>query len=153
VLLPRGVTGIESRKEGAPSSTDFQAFRGHCYAAARMAGWSVRDVLAPRQPVACNYAAAVFARREEAIAAALNGVFPLLAFAVPPADGQFDLDFTDCPELGTAFEQLGYTVLPSAELVAPLTHEMWRGLAPHEHKDIRYFRPRRVGDVIYNCWD
>jgi hypothetical protein len=153
VLLPRGVTGIERRKEGAPSPTDFQAFRGHCYAASRAGGWSVREVLGPRQPIACNYALAVFARREETIAAALNGVFPLLAFAIPPAEGQVDLDFTDCPELGATFEQLGYTVLPSAELARRLTREMWQGLAPHEQKDIRYFRPRRVGDVIYNYWD
>jgi hypothetical protein len=153
VLLPRGVTGIESRREGAPSFADFRAFRGHCHAAAREAGWSVREVLAPRQPIACNSALAVFTRRDESIAAALNGVFPLLAFVVPPGEGQLDLDSADCPELGTAFEQLGYTVLPAVELARPLAREMWQGLAPHEQKDVRYFRPRRVGDVIYNYWD
>jgi hypothetical protein len=153
VLLPRGVTGIESRREGSPSFTDFQAFRGHCYGAARKAGWSVQGVLTPRQPIACNYALAVFRHREDSIAAALNEVFPLLAFVIPPAEGQLSLDFADCPELGSAFVQLGYTVLPAAELARPLTREMWQGLAPHEQKDVRYFRPRRVGDVIYNYWD
>ena len=55
--------------------------------------------------------------------------------------------------LGASFEQLGYTVLPAAELARPLTRDMWQGLAPHEQKQLRYFRPRRVGDVIYNYWD
>ena len=105
------------------------------------------------QPIACNYALTVFTRREETIAAALNGVFPLLAFMIPPAKGQLELDFADCPELGTAFERLGYKVLSAVELARPLTREMWQGLAPHEQKDVRYFRPRRVGDVIYNYWD
>ncbi len=67
--------------------------------------------------------------------------------------GQVVLDFADCPELGIAFEQFGYKVLPAVELARPLTHEMWQGLAPHERKDVRYFRPERVGDVIYNYWD
>ena len=128
-------------------------FGAHCYAAAREAGWSVREVLTPRQPIACNYALAVFTRHDLTIAAALNGVFPLLAFAIPPTEGQVVLDFADCPELGIAFEQFGYKVLPAVELARPLTHEMWQGLAPHERKDVRYFRPERVGDVIYNYWD
>jgi hypothetical protein len=147
------VTGIESRKEGPPSYTDYQAFRGHCYVAAREAGWSVREVMAPRQSVACNYALAVLASGESSIAVALNGVFPLLAFAAPPEDGRLDLDFADCPGLGAAFERLGYTVIPAAELARPISQEMWQGLAPHEQKQLRYFRPRRVGDVIYNYWD
>jgi hypothetical protein len=116
-------------------------------------GWSVLGVLAPRQPIACNYALAVFTRHQETIAAVLNGVFPLLAFVTPPTEGQLELDFVDCPELGAAFEQLEYEVLLAVELARPLTREMWQGLAPHEQKDVRYFRPRRVGDVIYNYWD
>jgi hypothetical protein len=153
VLLPRGVTGIESRKEGPPSCADFQSFREHCYLAAREAGWSLRELRAPRQSIACNYALAVLAFRESAIAATLNGVFPLLAFATPPAEGQVELDFVDCPELGAAFERLGYTVMPAAGLARPLTQELWQGLASNEQNQVRYFRPRRVGDVIYNLWD
>ncbi len=153
MLLLRGVTGVESRKEGSPSFTDYGAFRRHCYAVAREASWSVQEVRTPRQAIACNYALAVFASRESAIAAVLNGVFPLLAFATPPAEEQFDLEYADRPELATVFGRLGYTVLPAAELGSPLTREMWQGLAPHEQKQIRYYRPRRVGDVIYNWWD
>lgn len=70
-----------------------------------------------------------------------------------PADGQVDLDFVDCPELGAAFERLGYTVMPAAELARPLTQESLQGLASHELNQVRYFRPRRVGGVIYNLWD
>jgi hypothetical protein len=153
VLLPKGVTGIESRKEATPSYTDFQAFRERCYAAAREAGWSVQEILAPRQPITCNYALAVFTHHEETVAAVLNGVFPLLAFVIPPTDGELELDFVDCPKLGAVFEQLGYKVLLAVELVHLLTREMWQELAPHEQKNVRYFRPRRVGDVIYNYWD
>ena len=127
MILPRGVTGIESVKDGSPCCTDYQAFRGHCHAVAREAGWSVQEVLAPRQAIACNYALAVLASRRSAIAVALNGVFPLLAFVTPPAEEQLDLDFADSPELGAAFERLGYTVLPAAELAHTLTREMWQG--------------------------
>ncbi len=148
MYLLRGVTGIESHKEGSPSFSDYQAFRGHCYAAAREASWSVREVRASRQAISCNYALAVFAARTSTIAVALNGVFPLLAFTTPPAEGQLDLEFTDCPELGAAFEQFGYMVLPAAQLDRPLTREMWQGLASYEQKQVRYFRPQRVGDIV-----
>src|SRR5437899_12159300 len=107
MLLPRGVTGIESRKQGSPSFTDYQSFRGHCYTAAREAGWSVREVLTPRQATACNYAMAVLASGDAAIAVVVNGVFPVLAFATPPADGQLALDFAACPALTAAFEPFG----------------------------------------------
>jgi hypothetical protein len=52
VSLPRGVTGIENRKEGPPSCADFKSFREHCYLAAREAGWSLRVLRAPRQSIA-----------------------------------------------------------------------------------------------------
>ena len=68
MLLPRGVTGIEDRHDGPPSYIDYRAFRGHCYAAAREAGWTVREVLAPHAPIACNYALAVFEFHQSAIA-------------------------------------------------------------------------------------
>jgi hypothetical protein len=154
MLLPRGVTGIEGRKEGPPSSSDYRAFRQHCYAAARGVGGSVHEVLAPRRPMACNYALALIGFRDTTVAVALNGVFPLLAFAAPPADWQDALDFTDCPELAAQFEQFGaYTLLLAEDLRRPLTREMWRDLAPHEQQRVRYFRPRQVGNVVFNHWD
>lgn len=153
MLLPRGVTGLEGRYDGPPSYTDYRSFRGHCHAAAREAGWTVREVLAPHASVACNYGLAVFEFRQSAIAALVNGVFPFLAFAAPPAEGQIKFEYTDCPVLGAAFTRLGYTVLSAAELARPLLTEMWQELAPHEQKRVKYFRPRRVGDVIFNYWD
>lgn len=35
----------------------------------------------------------------------------------------------------------------------PLTHDLCRELASYEVKLIRYFRPRRIGEVIFNGWD
>jgi hypothetical protein len=154
VFLLRGVTGIATRKEGSPSFTDYQAFCGHCYEAARQVGGSVQAVLAPRQTMACNYALALIGLHEETVAVLLNGVLPLLAFAVPPADGQIRLHFIDRLELAAEFERLGgYTVLSATNLNQPLLREMCRELAPHEQKRVKYFRPQRVGDVVFNHWD
>jgi hypothetical protein len=104
--------------------------------------------------MACNYALALFSFRDDAIAVVLNGVFPLLVFATPPKEGQLNLDFADCPVLAAEFEQVGvFLIVPAAELSRLLTQEMCQELAPHEQKAVQYFRPRRVGDVIYNHWD
>jgi hypothetical protein len=154
MLLPCGVTGIEGRKEGPPSCSDYRLFRQHCYAVTRGIGGSVHEVLAPRRPMACNYALALLGFRDTTVAVALNGVFPLVAFAGPPAESQDALDFTDCPEVAALFEQFGgYTILPADDLRQPLTREMWQDLAPHEQQRVQYFRPRRVGDVVFNHWD
>jgi hypothetical protein len=154
MLLPRGVTGIWGREDGPTSFSDYPAFRGHCYDVARRLGASVRLVLTPRQAIACNYALAQFRLRDAEVAAVLNGVHPFLAFAAPPTDGQVRLDFADCPELAAEFDRIGgYALLAFAEVSKPLTQKMCDELAHHEQKRVRYFRPPRVGDVIFNHWD
>jgi hypothetical protein len=104
--------------------------------------------------MACNYALALIELRDKTVAVVLNEVFPMLAFAVPPTDGQARLDFADCPDLAVEFERLGsYTRLTAEYLNQPLTSEMCGELAVHELKHVRYFRPPRVGDVVFNHWD
>jgi hypothetical protein len=154
MILQKGITGLSWGNLQPQATSNYRAFRGHCYEAARESGAFIRSILTPRSVMACNYALAVFDFSDTSVAVLLNEVFPLLAFAVPPAEGQVLLEFVDFPKLAAEFERWGnYTILQAVELLEPLTREMYQELAPMEQKTIRYFRPQRVGDVIYNCWD
>lgn len=148
MLLPPYVTGLYGRKEGPTSLTDYRAFRGHCYSAAREVGGAVRNVLAPRwEDRPCSYGIADIERRDEVVTVMVNGVFPLLGF-VTTEGKRLGL------ELAVSFERLGgYTLLSAEQLDQPLTPEMCQALAEHELKRVKYFRPRCVRDVIFNEWD
>jgi hypothetical protein len=84
----------------------------------------------------------------------LNAAHPLVAFAKVPADGQGTFEYVDCLKLAVAFREQGeYTVASSEELNQPLLSDMCGDLTPTELRRVRYFRPARVGDVIFNFWD
>jgi hypothetical protein len=89
-----------------------------------------------------------------AIAVLVNYIRPIIAFAKWPAEGQIISEYIDCPKLAEAFLEVGqYTIPSSEELNRPLLREMVKRLAPAEQKSVRYFRPERVGDVVFNNWD
>ena len=102
----------------------------------------------------CNYAVAHFEFDDCAIDLLLNLIHPILAFAKRPLEGQIIFEFVDCPKLAEAFSATGiFTIASREELNRPLLQEMWKDLTLAEQKSVRYFRPKRVGDLIFNYWD
>jgi hypothetical protein len=155
--LRRGITGIQGRKDPPPEPplSNLKAFRSHCHAAAREVGARLGAVQGRSEALgACNYAIARFEFSDSTIAVLLNAVHPILAFARWPAEGQVAIEFVDCPKLAEVFQTLGgYETAASEELNQPLVRKMCKHLTPTEQRRVRYFRPRRVGDVIFNYWD
>jgi hypothetical protein len=134
---------------------DLKAFRSHCHTAARSVGAALLDIEDPHDAFQMrNYAAAHFVSSDRSISCLLNLIFPILAFVNFPNEGQIVFEYTDAPNLSKAFSDFGICTIPSAEeLNRPLIQDMWTELAAAEQKRIRYFRPKRVGDVIFNFWD
>lgn len=155
--LQLGITGIQGRKDPGPEPplTNLAAFRSHCHHAARVTGakvMSIRDPYDGGNP--SNYAIARFEFSDGVVAVFVNSVRPIIAFAKDPAEGQIGFEYIDCPILAEAFLASGeYTIATSDELNTPLLREMWKNLAPAEQKRVQYFRPRTVGDVLFNYWD
>jgi hypothetical protein len=75
--------------------------------------------------------------------------FPYVVFAAPEDVGL--PVFLDCDQLAGALAE--YNIIPAATLNAPPNEEALALLSDAEHKDIRYWRPSRLGDVIFNWWD
>jgi hypothetical protein len=156
VQLLRGITGIEGRKDPLPPRrSDLKAFRSHCHQVAREVGAKVLHIQEPFEGGrVCNYAMACLGFSDSTVAVLLNAAHPLVAFAKVPADGQVTFEYVDCPKLAVAFREQGeYTVASSEELNQPLLSDMCGDHTPTELRRVRYFRPARVGDVIFNFWD
>ena len=152
--LPRGITGFRHVDDPPLPVSDFAAFGGHCYAAARALGGRVLSVEAPICEVETNFARAVLELPGGPIAILLNAHFPVVAFADPPAQRGAPVQFADAPTLAEVFQSFGsYEVFSTSDLAMPLAPAACKQLAAAELEQVQYWRPRRVGDVVFNFWD
>jgi hypothetical protein len=83
----------------------------------------------------------------------LSAYVPLLAFAEPPIRYMVQAFVDPPPELAERFRGLGYQVLDRAALEAPVRKESLAELRKSELDQVRYWKPERIGDVIFNHWD
>jgi hypothetical protein len=131
------------------------AFRKACHAAARALGVRVLKVEVPIAPTGTNYACVILELPGEPVAVVLNRHHPAVAFATPPSDkGGGRLRFVEASALSDLFRSFGgYAVLVASEAREPVDEESCRLLAPAELEQLRYWRPRCVGEVVFNHWD
>jgi hypothetical protein len=152
--LPRGITGFRHVDDPPLPVSDFAAFRGHCYAAARALGGRVRSVEAPVRGVEANFARAVLELPGGTVAILLNAHFPVIAFADPLAENGAPVPFIDAPALADVFRGFGiYDVWTGSQLEAAAIPEACKQLARAELAQAKYWQPRRVGDLVFNFWD
>ncbi|GGM58311.1 hypothetical protein GCM10012275_31900 [Longimycelium tulufanense] len=79
---------------------------------------------------------------------------PLLAIVEPKDEHGLTLRFLDVPALAQALMRISpYRVLSRAVLESPLTEEDLATLSRHELREIRFWRPETVAEVLFNDWD
>ncbi len=125
---------------------ELAAFKKLVHAAARQAGGRVVAIIEPG--VTPNFSAA----RVEigpAHCCILCSHANDWAFAEAIEPALVPLRFIDCPALADAMQSLfGLTPFTQAALQAPFN--AWPGLSEH---DLRYWKPRTLGDALFNWWD
>lgn len=156
--LPRGVTGFWRRADGRPPVTcakDFQAAcRGVWGQGVTLVGFEVH-----LEGVVRNYHQALFRQRDGVLVQVLcNAHHPFVCFA----EGEPDLAgpgplpaFLDPPVWAEgAFAE--YVVLNRSIL----TRRLARRADPHlselgrgEVEQVHSWKPERLGEVLFNCWD
>jgi hypothetical protein len=150
--LPRGITGIRTPKDPPLPQSDFSRFKSDCYEIARSTGARVRAVTFPQGTNSFGYA--ILAFDEQSIAVLLNAHYPLIAFPESFVPDQHPNAFVDHAALATAFKTLGaYTVPSRDELESSVSAEACQELSPAELSEVKYWRPRCIGEVIFNFWD
>ena len=151
--LPRWITGFFDRSE-EPRSLGSKSFESACYLVANSDGGKVEaldfDLLGR------SYYVATLPTKTDHVSVLCNGVHPYVAF-VPPGSfggGNSELTFVDPTHLAAAFSALtDFAPLEAGWLSADLTPELLIDLAKAETEQVHYWKPRRVGDVIFNNWD
>ena len=149
--LPKGVTGFDAPDEGVP----VKRFTAVCHAAARQVGGRVQQVRAAYEQVTPNFHEALMTLRHgtETVRVLCNAQYPIVAFTTPAAnEGDVRLEFVDCPELAEAL-RAEFSIITRQDACAGVADELVAQLGDAELHQMRYWRPQRIGDVIFNYWD
>jgi hypothetical protein len=149
--LPPRITGFFDRSE-PPRTLDREAFKAACHLVAGMDRGSVEGL--DFGLVARSYYAATVRTKTDHFSVLCNSVYPYLAF-VPPSSFSFtDLEFVAPPSLAPLFSSLTeFQPLDADWLKDDLRPELLANLAPAEMEQVRYWKPQRIGDVVFNYWD
>ena len=149
--LPKGVTGFDAPEKGVL----VQKFTAACHAAMRQAGGRVQHVRSARDHVISSFHEALVIPRysTDGIRVLCNAHYPIVAFATPAErDGDVRLEFIDCPEIADAMRS-EFTVVSKAEACAGVADELVGHLSDDELHQMQYWKPQRIGDVVFNYWD
>ena len=83
-----------------------------------------------------------------------NAHFRILACCVPFETNVCDREFVDDADLTAAMSAYSdYVLLPADSFDKPLEEADLHNLSQAEIAQIRYWRPARVGDAVFNWWD
>ena len=147
MILPRGITGFWGVNEAPPPFLDEKAFCQMCHALARKNGGAVTET--GTDTAARNFYFAKLSRHDHSVFILQNIHYPCIAFARRDNFDRFIL--TSRPEWLQLSEGSGRFLSPD-EL-----NQDWRGLceelSSEELGQIRYWKPRTVGEIIFNTWD
>lgn len=152
--LPRGITGFRYFNDPPLPQSDLTLFRTHCFTSARSCGGTLCRCDANEVRVGGNFEMQVFDLSCGQVAALLNAHYPILAFANASHRNDAPFEFVDHPDLAMQFSTFNaYQILSAASLNEPVEEDSCRQLTVPEHDQIKYWRPDRVGDLLFNKWD
>lgn len=154
--LPPGITGFYDSKNNKPPKVDGKQFKQVCATLVNRSGGNVLAFKEPDYPMNFyDIEVEVFHKHFHIL---LNKHYPYLAFASVVEYGK--INFIDVPEL----KQLRslYKVLRVEELNEPLVlnPDSKEGILQKENdlnraelEQVAYWKPNRIGEVIFNYWD
>ncbi len=155
--LPKGVTGFYNAKYNKPPTIDGKQFKQQCFSIIKRNNGKVLEFIEPQ--FATNFLNLEVKVFNNHLHILLNEHYPFLAFA---SFVDFEnINFIDEPELLKQFSPF-YKVLGMEELNEPLYIKEDTGkiilkndneLNSAELEQIAYWKPKSVGEVIYNFWD
>lgn len=150
--LPKGITGFWEQAD--PPRTDERAFRAVCHAVALTGQGQVESFDSVSGQVARNFSVATLSFSSSRVAVLLHAHFPWIAFAEPLLDHSSTISFIDWPAGVEQFRSCSeYTILTRQRLLEPVSKQDTSKLAAAELKEMKYWRPATLGEVVFNFWD
>lgn len=146
-LLQSGITGF-----GATAEVPTSRIKGAVYTAALTIGAKVGDIR-PADGVTPSFHQIDIQFGSRAFVVLCNRHVPIVAFA-ERAEGLKIERFLEAPaDFAAALSDCGFVIGPIAELNRVLTDDDLQCLSSSEQKQANYWKPERVGDIIFNWWD
>ncbi|MEG0450284.1 MAG: hypothetical protein RR595_10540 [Lysinibacillus sp.] len=148
MLLQKGVTGhfyVETPQ------LDIETFKKWAYQTITAQGGKVLSFKVNDYPR--NFFTVQMDFKDEVIFLLLNAYYPFLAFASSIDDAI--IIFRDPPIHFLVFDTF-YEVVSFAELSWPINPKsllVEHDLTKAELRYVRYFQPKTVGGILFNCWD
>lgn len=153
--LPRGISsGLcvpDNQKIG------FGRFMDVCEHAARVVRGKVENHFEAYVGAFINYHEATlsydFGRKKCRILC--SACYPVIAFATPSSRRDVcEVSFVDNSVIAAAFrEKLDCALLRAEDASRGINQDIVKLLDEAEKNDVRYWKPRRIGDLIFNHWD
>ncbi|MCR8929761.1 hypothetical protein NLI92_005272 [Priestia megaterium] len=155
--LPNGITGFYSSTDNKSNEIDEKHFKNICF---NLVGKKQGRILKIDEPnLATNFLKVKVDISNQELYVLLNAYYPFLALA---STVEFQhINFIDDPALSKDFMPF-YKVLSKEELSEPLNIRKSKGKLSLENKNklnsseleqIFYWKPKTVGEVIFNFWD
>ncbi|MBX9644529.1 MAG: hypothetical protein K2W91_10570 [Novosphingobium sp.] len=151
--LPPSITGFFDHLE-PPRSVESRSFTEACHLVAQFEGGVVEDI--DLSLLGRSYYSATVRTPSDHVSMLANSVYPYLAFVRPHAFGVIipELSFVAPVRLASSISSLTYfRSLDAAWLETELSTELLADLAQVELDQVKYWKPARVGEVIFNNWD
>lgn len=150
MILPNGISGFYDAESNKPPSVNGDQFKHLCVEFASFNGGKLIEFSQPHYPR--NFYFSKFNISGKQLYVLLNEHYPFVAFA-----SFVDIEnimFIDRPQLDEHFSDY-YTVLGKKELNAPFNHRVIEKseLNGAELKQFAYWKPKTVGEIIFNYWD
>lgn len=157
MILPNGITGFYSANHQKPPTIDEKQFKQNCFSLIPHLNGVIVGFKGPQ--MGTNFfdvEARVFNKHLHIL---LNAHYPFMAFANKVEYGK--VVFFDEPELVTLFSPF-YNVLDTKKLNEPVILKLGskknsvqneNNLNDDELKQIAYWKPERIGNIIFNYWD
>lgn len=143
--LPTNITGISYRE--IENRMDGILFQKLGYEIARKMKGKVIDYFPPSYPL--NYFRIDIEIDKKIVSILLHEYFPYVA--ITSYKNELQIQFYDYEELMVELKPF-YTVLEEVFLNEPFNPKA-HDLSEIELKNVKYWRPKINGEVIFNCWD
>jgi hypothetical protein len=151
--VPRGITGFYTAKDPPLPTFAVQDFTTIGYAVARSLGATVihRDL---HPHAARSYSILILQAGHERWSLLGHAIHPIIA-SVAEAINEYvsSRPFADLPSLAAIAPDFGVTTYPAQFLNHAVDPRWLTNLAAVEMREIRGWKPQRMGDIIFNFWD
>lgn len=157
MILPNGVTGFYSAKHKKPPTIDEKQFKKNCFSLISSIDGEILEFKG--QQISTNFFDVEAKISNKHMHILLNVHYPFMAFASKVECGE--ILFINESELDKLFSPF-YNVLEIKELNEPVILRLGskqsilqkeNDFNNDELKQIAYWKPKTIGDIIFNYWD